>query len=427
MPTRVLPLAAASPETLRKSATAARSALESGVDFSTLLAPTELEYGTASPGPHRLALVVRDAADALGQLDAFLGGRAPSSAGRSPDAGAQDAPRVALLFTGQGAQYAGMAQGLAAAVPAFRAHLDTVAAALDRWLPGPILPVLRGDDDAPGDIGFTAWTQPALFCVEVAVARLLSDWGVRPHAVLGHSIGELAAACVAGVMSLEDAARLVVARGQRMGELPRGGAMVALQAELSVAEAAIEGLDGVDIAAINAPEQVVLSGVAEAVAAAQARAEAAGARGSRLDVSHAFHSVLMDPMLEDFAAVAQDIPYAPPDVALVTNVTGQLVAAGGAPAGGPTEPQYWVRHVRQAVRFAAGAAALEAHGCDLALEVGPHPVLTALVRRGGLTAPTFPLLRRKRADDAMLFRGLAAAWALGVPVDWGAVAASMGD
>ncbi len=364
--------------------------------------------------------MLSDPAEAEKQLQRVVDGRPPTSAAKGPDGGVSGPPRVALLFTGQGAQYAGMAAGLRAASPRFAAHLDATCAACDAHLPAPLLPVILGLPEAEGDVNHTAWTQPALFAVEVALARLLADWGLRGEVMVGHSIGELAAACVAGMMELHDAARLVVARGQLMGALPPGGAMSALKTDEPTVRAALAGVQDVDIAAINAPEQVVISGSEAGVAAVEARLADQGLRGSRLMVSHAFHSPLMDPMLDAFAAVAAGVALRPGDRALISNLDGAWVGPGSAPPGGPTHAAYWVRHVRGAVRFADGVRALVQAGVQLAVEVGPQPILSGLAHSSGLHAEIMPALRRKRSDPDLIGRVLAGAWVLGVPVDWAA-------
>ena len=401
----LIPLSADHAEGLAAAAAAAGAALTAGASIASV-------QRQAAALPWRIAIVAKSRGDAQAQLEAVARGDGPAPSH------APAPPRIALLFTGQGAQYPGMSAGLYAGMPAFRRHLDQVCAAFDPHLPAPLLPVILGD---AGDVHHTASTQPALFAVEVAVARLLGELGVAPTAVLGHSIGELAGACVAGIFELADAAQLVAARGRRMGALPPGGAMVALRTDAETALAAISQLVGVDIAAINGPRQVVISGEVEAVEAAQAALEAQGVGAARLTVSHAFHSLRMDPMLEAFRVDAAAIRLRAPTLSLVSNRTGARVPPGDASAGGPTDPDYWVQQVRGAVRFSECVVALDTLDVDLAVEVGPHPVLAGLCRQGGLRAPTTSVMRRKRDDLQLFAKALAELWCAGAPLRFSAL------
>nr|WP_229799500.1 type I polyketide synthase [Couchioplanes caeruleus] len=289
--------------------------------------------------------------------------------------------RVAVVFSGQGSQRADMGRGLYERFPVFAAAFDAVAQRL----------VVDWEDlDATGN------AQPAIFAVEVALYRLLESWGVRPDVVGGHSVGEIAAAHVAGVLSLDDACTLISARGRLMQALPSGGAMVAVQGVVG------EVPDGVSVAAVNGPESFVLSGEEGAVLAA-----AAGfARSKRLAVSHAFHSALMDPMLAEFRAVVAGLTLNEPMLPLVSNVTGAVES------GLFTDPDYWVRHVRETVRFADGVAAMSA---DLVIEAGPDAVLSSLIDADVVVST----LRRGRDEDAALLTAVAALWSAGLDVDLG--------
>lgn len=409
----ILPLSAKDEEALRVLAGRyAALAIESWPDVCVTAATGRSHFA------HRLAIT---AVSAQPQLAAFAQGELPDGLTVGV---AQAHPQIAFLFTGQGSQYPGMGRELYQTQPVFRVALDECDKILRPYLKHPLLHILYGDmGDWILDIGDlssntqylisnTQYTQPALFALEYALVQLWRSYGIQPDILLGHSVGELVAACVAGVFSLEDGLRLVAGRGRLMGQLPPNGRMLAVAAP----EAHIRPylLPGAGIAAINGPEDVVISGETAVIETIAQTLTTHGIRNTQLDVSHAFHSHLLEPMLAEFRAIAATITYHPPQIEVISNVTGQLATAAIQTA------DYWVQQARQAVRFAAGMATLRLAGATLLLEIGPKPTLVGLGRRcwpqkqeGWLVS-----LRPSTPDTQQIGRTLAELYVNGASIDW---------
>ncbi|OPF74901.1 polyketide synthase, partial [Streptomyces antioxidans] len=385
------------------------------------LRPVDVGYALAtgrSAFAHRAVAVGAEREELLRRLAELASGMAPETVA--------DAGKTAFLFTGQGAQRSGMGRELYDAFPVFAAAFDAVCAELDRQLDGSVREVVFGADAEP--LNRTVFTQTGLFAFEVALYRLVESWGLRPDFLVGHSVGELAAAHVAGVFSLEDACALVAARGRLMQALPEGGAMVSLRAAESAVLPHLEGHgDRVSVAAVNGPRATVISGDEDTVLRI---AEAVGAKSKRLTVSHAFHSPLMDAMLAEFGTVAAGIGYSAPRIAVVSNVTGE--AAGEELC----TPEYWVRHVRGAVRFGDGMRFLAERNVTRFVEIGPAGVLSAMGEECLAEADTdtdtdaaaafVPLLRKDRGEAESLLAGVGRVHAHGGAVDWEQVFAGRG-
>lgn len=407
-------LSAASPAALREQASRTADFLREHPELP--LPDVAFTLATARAAlPHRATVTADDRTAALAALDALAESAPPQTT--------DSAARLALLFTGQGAQRTGMGRELYATFPAFAATFDALCARFDAHLERPLRSVLW-DTDAGALLNRTDFAQAALFTFEVSVFRLLESWGVRPEFLAGHSVGELAAAHCAGVLSEPDAVELVAARGRLMRELPEGGAMVALDA--TEAEVTSELSDGVAIAAVNGPRAVVVSGAEEPVLALAEHFAVRGRRTVRLRVSHAFHSPLMEPMLTEFGRVAGELTYDSPTLPVMSGLTG-LPATGDE----LRSAAYWVRHAREAVRFGDAVHWLAHDGRVTAFaEIGPDAQLTAQAAAnlaGTGEEPLFvPAARRDGAEPRTVLDALGQLHVHGARLDWHRVYADSG-
>lgn len=408
-PVNVLTISARTGPALRELAGSYASALrEDGPALSDACFTTHVGRAVAARG---IAVAGRSAAELAGALEVVAdGGRHDHAVATvlAPHRGR----RLAWLFTGQGAQYAGMAAGLGGE-PAFAAAIGECADVMDPLLGRPLRDLLESGDEHL--LNQTRYTQPALFAVEYALARTWLSWGVRPGALLGHSVGEIVAACVAGVLSLPDAARLAAERGALMGALPDGGVMATLTCGEEQARVAVAGYpDTVAVAAVNGPRDTVISGRREDVEAVIGKLEADGVRHRLLRVSHAFHSPLMRPVLKPLAGLLAGLDFRPPQIPLVSNVSGTWWADGDA------APGYWLRHTMAAVRFSDGIQLLHADGFRTFCEVGPAPVLLGLGARcaDDPECAWVPSLRRDRDARTLMALAVGTVHLRGHQVGW---------
>jgi acyl transferase domain-containing protein len=423
-PLRVVTVSGRSEEAMRASAARLAAFLASETPCPSLADVALTTTAGRSHFAHRAAIVVSSLEEAREALEA-VGRGGTSARAEIGRVGSATRPEVAFLFTGQGAQYAGMGRRLYETEPAFRRTLDRCAELLGPSLSAPLLAVMHGPAEAAETtLDATEFTQPALFALEYAIAELWRSWGIEPAVVIGHSVGEYAAACVAGIFNLEDGLRLIAARARLMQQLPGGGAMAAVLAGRARVAEAIGGRRTVSIAAENGPMNTVISGPAAEVDAIVAELARAGIEARRLTVSHAFHSALIDPMLAEFERIAASVTWHPPRIPIASNLTGTLVH--GTEMG---TPAYWRRHAREAVRFEAGIGAVRAQGIRLFLEVGPTPTLTSLARR---CVPEddgcewLASLQRGRDDWQVLLHAVARLYVRGATPDWSGVGRGAG-
>jgi acyl transferase domain-containing protein/acyl carrier protein len=375
--------------------------------------------------PHRAAVVGADRDALLSALGALARDEDSPGLLRGPAEGVHTRARTAFLFSGQGSQRLGAGAQLIESYPAFAESFWRICTELDEHLDRPLREVLFAEESSPEAdlLERTQYTQAALFALEVAAHDLLRSWGVRPDFLLGHSIGEIAAAHVAGVFDLSDAARLVAARGRLMQSMPGDGAMIALAVSEEEVRPLVIDREGVDIAAVNGPSAVVISGDAAAVEDVAEHWRQQGRKTRRLRTSHAFHSSHMDAMLEPFEEVAATVTYAAPRVPLISNVTGEIATAEQV-----CSPRYWVRHAREAVRFGEGLLLLADQGVSTVIELGPDAVLApAAAESMPAGTTTVPLLRRDHDERSSALHAVAALHVHGVEVSLPAVFPSVSD
>lgn len=365
---------------------------------------------------HRAVVIAQTVEQMQDQLSAFAAGQGTTGV-ISHVMNSAELTRIAFLFTGQGSQYVGMGWELYQTQPAFRDALNTCDELLRPYLEQPLLSVLYPEDERNSPLDHTTYTQPALFALEYALAMLWLSWGIEPAAVMGHSVGEYVAACVAGVFSLEDGLKLIAARGRLMGALPEGSKMAAVFADEATVEKAIQPhRQAVSIAAINGPKNVVISGAGQAVEAVRAGLSAQRIKSQLLKVSHAFHSPLMDSILNEFEQIAGSIHYNKPRYKLISNVTGQFADADIQTV------DYWRRHIREAVRFSDSITTLYEKGVNTFLEIGPGVMLLGMGQRclddAANSVLWLPSLRSGHSEWEQMANSLGTLYTRGAKVDW---------
>ena len=371
---------------------------------------------TASTGrshfDYRLGVVGTSISELSSKLEDVINGEDSNGIARGKVS--EDRAKVAFLFTGQGSQYKGMGKKLYETEPIFKETLEHCAEILASFLDVSLWEILFPKSESDCLLNQTAYTQPSLFAFEYALYKLWQSWGIQADTVMGHSVGEYVAACAAGVVSLEDGLKLITTRGQLMQKLPPGGVMVSLIASVDRVRRAIADLPEVAIAAINGSESVVISGPVTAIQAVVTQLETVGIKSKILQVSHAFHSPLMQPMVSEFEQVAREVSYSLPQTLLISNVTGQVATEEVA------TPEYWCRHILAPVNFMAGMRTLYQQGCDVFLECGPQPMLLGMGRQclPDAFGIWLPSLRPGVNDWQQMLDSLGRLYVQGVEIDW---------
>ena len=362
---------------------------------------------------HRLSLVVETKEELQELLKAYSAGQDVTRVMTGIVKGSEKA-KLAMLFTGQGSQYQGMGQELYQTQPQFRNALDRCAEILAPYLDKSLWEILYSSEIQGSVLDQTAYTQPAIFAVEYALYQLWLSWGIKPDLLMGHSVGEYVAATIAGIWSLEDGLKLIAERGRLMQELPHGGEMVAVMASESRVKTLIAPYPEISIAAINGPQSIVISGDSVAMKTIVSNFKAEGIKTQQLQVSHAFHSPLMEPMLAEFAAVASAVTYNQPQIKIISNVTGTIAYKSMASG------QYWVNHVCQPVKFAQGMETLQEQGAEIFLEIGPKPILLGMGRQclSEVEAVWLPSLRPGVNEWQQMLSSLGQLYVKGAKVDW---------
>ena len=414
-PQEILTLSAKTEKALRELATKYQTYLQLDSEASL----SDICFSANKGQTHftkRLAIVAESKRDLQQKLAGFL----QDNATQGVFTGNSDTQTIAFLFTGQGSQYAEMGRQLYDTQPTFKKIIDQCSKILEKYLEVSLLDVLYPNltikkEEVSSLIDQTAYTQPAIFVIEYALAKLWESWGIKPDVVMGHSVGEYVAATVAGIFSLEDGLKLIAARGRLMQQLPAGGEMVAVMAsEAKVKKLLRPYAEKVAIAAINGPKSVVISGEATAVREIVSSLESEQIKTKQLQVSHAFHSPLMEPMLAEWEAVAKELTYHQPEIPVISNVTGTIADKS------ITTAKYWVDHVRLPVRFTEGMDTLQKQGVEIFLEVGPKPILLGMGRRclPKDVGVWLPSLRLGVDEWQQMLSSLGELYVQGAKVDW---------
>ncbi|MDB2687671.1 type I polyketide synthase, partial [Mariniblastus sp.] len=409
-PVSMITLSGKSDDALFDLADAWASALgnNADLDLASVVSQSNLHR---SHFEHRAAIVATNPKEAVKSLQSIARG---STSDQCFIGNHRRKPRVAWQFTGQGCQYVGMGRQLYDTQPVYRRVIDDCDQQLRELRSGSLLEVLFENTSDDPQINNTHWTQPAIFALQQGLVKLLQSWGIHPDLVMGHSVGQYAAACVAGIMTWENGLRLIAERGRLIGELPADGLMLAVFAPVEAIQSLVDSQSGVSLAALNGTH-IVVSGETEGVIAIESSLETRGVKTKRLTTSHAFHSQLMDPVLQPFAAIANEIDFQPAQMPLICNVSGEVIGADQQLDG-----QYWANHIRSAVAYSPSLETLSEKGCDVLLEIGPNAVLTrmAAAKWKGAAGTLIGTLQKKSDDIESISKSMAQAYVQGVTPDF---------